>query len=96
MNIRELKVDGGACRNDFLMQFQADVLNCRILRPKMVDSTVFGAALLAGVTAGIWSSEKDLLKLIKKDKSFAPKMPPSRRKNLYDGGQKAGRQARTA
>lgn len=96
MNIRELKVDGGACRNDFLMQFQADLLNCRILRPKMVDSTVFGAALLAGVTAGIWSGEKDLLKLIKKDKSFAPEMPPSRRKDLYDGWQKAVRQARAA
>ena len=96
LNVKELKVDGGACRNDFLMQFQADVLNCRILRPKMVDSTVFGAALLAGVTAGFWSGENALRQLMHKDRLFIPKMPPFRRQELYVGWQKAVRQARGA
>lgn len=93
--IVSLNVDGGACQNDFLMQFQTDMLNCRITRPAMIDTTARGAALLAGVTAGLWQVKKDLARLQKGQKIFIPQMPEVQRKNLYAGWQKALRQART-
>jgi len=94
--IRELKVDGGACRNNFLMQLQADLLGCRIIRPAVIDSTVHGAALLAGVTAGLWKGEKNLRRLNPSRKVFFPRMPAGHRKQLTQGWLKAVRQARTA
>lgn len=93
--IASLNVDGGACQNDFLMQFQADTLNCRIIRPAMIDTTAKGAALLAGVTAGLWQVKKDFARLQKGQKIFIPKMPAGQRKCLYQGWQKALRQAQT-
>lgn len=83
--IKALNVDGGACRNDFLMQFQADVLGCRIVRPQVIESTAQGAAYLAGVTIGWWSGKKDLAKLRETERTFAPKMPAGRRAELYGG-----------
>lgn len=94
-NILELKVDGGACRNDFLMQFQADILNCKIVRPQVIESTALGAAQLAGVTAGIWN-KKDLEKIRRVEKVFASRINSNQRAILYNGWQKAVRQARTA
>ncbi|MDP2653583.1 MAG: glycerol kinase GlpK [Candidatus Omnitrophota bacterium] len=93
--ISELNVDGGACQNNFLMQFQADMLNCRIVRPAMVESTARGAALLAGVTAGVWAGKEALSRLVRPDKVFAPRMSPTVRQRLYDGWKKAVRQARS-
>ena len=87
--IRALNVDGGACKNDFLMRFQADILGCRITRPKMIDSTAQGAAYLAGVTIGWWNGQKDLAKLRKTECTFAPKMSAARRNELYAGWKKA-------
>lgn len=81
---RSLRVDGGACRNDFLMQFQADLLGCDIVRPKVIESTVLGAAQLAGVTAGLWT-KKDLSRWHKAERVFKPRMSSRRRKALYDG-----------
>ncbi|MCK5179233.1 MAG: hypothetical protein KAR32_06850 [Candidatus Omnitrophica bacterium] len=89
--IRSLKVDGGACRNDFLMQFQADVLGCEIVRPKIIESTAFGAAQLAGVTVGMWKA-KDLGKLRKAGRTFKPRMEQKKRKELYQGWLKAVQQ----
>ncbi len=80
-----LRVDGGACQNDFLMQFQADILGAKIIRPKMIDSTVFGVAQLAGVTVGLWKGKQDLVKMHKKDREFLPKMSLKDRKTLYAG-----------
>lgn len=91
--IRSLKVDGGACRNDFLMQFQADILGCEIIRPEMVESTAFGAAQLAGMTIGLWKGKKDLEKLHKAGRIFKPRMNSQRRKDLYQGWCLAVRQA---
>lgn len=88
-NLRELKVDGGACQNNFLMQFQADILGCRIVRPKVIESTAQGAAYLAGVTAGIWRGKKDLEKLRKTDRTFSPKMSAARRETLIQGWKEA-------
>jgi len=91
-NIKELRVDGGACKNNFLMQFQADILNATIIRPKIVDSTALGAAFLAGVSIGIWSGKKDLQKLLKKDRNFKPKKSSKQIEELYNGWQKAVQQ----
>jgi glycerol kinase len=88
MNIRALNVDGGACRNDFLMQFQADLLGCQVVRPKMIDSTVAGAAHLAGVMAGLWSV-KDLAAMRGTEKVFRPSMPKHLVQLKYQGWQKA-------
>ncbi|HLF18951.1 MAG TPA: glycerol kinase GlpK [Candidatus Omnitrophota bacterium] len=93
--IPELKVDGGACRSDFLMQFQADLLNCRIVRPRVIESTAQGAAHLAGVTVGLWRGKKDLKALQKKDRVFIPRMKVRKREELYAGWQRAVTQART-
>lgn len=92
--ISELRVDGGACKNNFLMQFQADMLNCKIVRPQVIESTAQGAAYLAGVTMGVWKGAADLQKVLKKEKVFTPRMTPARRQYLYNGWLKAVQQAR--
>lgn len=84
-DITLLKVDGKACRNNFLMQFQADILNRKIVRPKMVDSTAKGAAFLAGLAVGFWKGPSELKNMQKIDKIFYPKMPASKRERLYKG-----------
>lgn len=80
-----LRVDGGACQNNFLMQFQADILNCSIVRPQVIDSTAYGVALLAGVTVGLFKGKNDLKRLVKKERVFKPRMSSKDRKQLYDG-----------
>jgi glycerol kinase len=92
-NIRSLKVDGGACRNNFLMQFQADILGCGIVRPRVIESTALGAAQLAGVTVGLWKSKKALNKLHQAQRIFTPQMGKKKREALYAGWCKAVRQA---
>ena len=87
--IRELKVDGGACRNDLLMQFQADILNTKIFRPKVIELTAKGVAHLAGVTMGLWKRSHDLKKQHRVDRIFIPSMKPSKRVELYQGWLKA-------
>ena len=77
------------------MQFQADILPCRIIRPKMIDSTAQGVAHLAGVTLGLWKGKRDLQKLQKLDKTFFPQMRPAQRKELYKGWLKAVDKARS-
>ena len=68
-----LKVDGGASNNNLLMQIQANLLNSRVIRPKVTETTALGAAFLAGLASGFWKSTKDLEKLWKEDFSFKPK-----------------------
>lgn len=82
--IKELKVDGGACQNNFLMQFQADMLGARIVRPKIVDSTVLGAAHLAGITVGLYKT-KDLESFRGIEASFSSKMPSQDVSQKYNG-----------
>ena len=93
--IKALRVDGGACRNNFLLQFQADILNCKIIRPKVIDSTAQGAAHLAGVTMGLWRGQNDLSKLHKQDKIFIPTMSAPIREELSAGWLKAVERAQT-
>jgi glycerol kinase len=80
-----VKVDGGAAKNDLLMQMQADFLGTRVLRPKQIESTVLGAAYLAGLGVGFWSTTKELQKIWLADREFAAQLAPkSRTKKLED------------
>jgi len=72
--LSELRVDGGAARNDLLMQFQADLLGVPVLRPTITETTAFGAAALAGLGAGIWQDEQELAALWSLEKRFEPRM----------------------
>ena len=72
--LSELRVDGGAARNDLLMQFQADLLGVPVLRPVNTETTAFGAAALAGLGIGLWQSEQELAALWRLDRRFEPGM----------------------
>jgi glycerol kinase len=84
-----LRVDGGAAANNFLMQFQADLLGVTVDRPTVVETTALGAALLAGVGIGLWKSARDLERVRKTDRVFRPKMAPERREALYQDWRRA-------
>jgi len=75
MKIRELRVDGGASTNNLLMQFQADILNTKVIRPKITETTAMGAAYLAGLATGYWTDLNDIKQQWQPDKQFDPKMP---------------------
>lgn len=83
--IHELRVDGGATRDDFLMQFQADISDRKVIRPVVRESTALGAAFLAGLASGFWKSKDELLALRAVDKTFEPSIDPDKRQKLYDG-----------
>lgn len=75
--LTSLKVDGGASRNNFLMQFQSDIINTSVLRPKCVETTAMGAAYLAGLTVGFWDSMDDIIRNWTIDREFRPNMEES-------------------
>ena len=83
--LKDLRVDGGACRNNFLMQFQADILGIPVNRPRMVETTAMGAAFLAGMGAGLWKDAKTFERLRQVDRVFQPAMAKPRREELYQG-----------
>ncbi|MBQ5672840.1 MAG: glycerol kinase GlpK [Phascolarctobacterium sp.] len=84
-----LAVDGGACANDFLMQFQADIINTVVARPKTIETTAMGAAYLAGLAVGYWQSKEEIKANHVIAKEFAPNMEEARRAKLLDGWKKA-------
>ena len=79
-----LKVDGGASANNLLMQMQADFLGCRIVRPQIIETTALGAALLAGLGAGVWKGFSDIAGVWKEDRAFAPEMDDDTRRAVLD------------
>ena len=81
----ELKVDGGACRNDFLMQFQSDILGCPVDRSQHIESTGMGAAFLAGIATGFWTSGNEVRNLRGSDAVFVPKVGRETRERQYAG-----------
>jgi len=81
----DLRVDGGATENDFLCQFQADVLDLPVLRPRVRETTALGAAYLAGLGVGLWRDPETLRDLWRLDRAFRPTMPAARREALYAG-----------
>jgi glycerol kinase len=87
-------VDGGAARNDFLCQFQADILGVPVERPATHETTALGAAYLAGLGAGLWKNADDLGAQLKVERRFEPAMPPDRREELYSGWRRAVERSR--
>jgi len=93
LTLSSIAVDGGACRNSFLMQFQADILNATVLRPRITESTALGAMLLAGLTAGIWNGRGTdaITRTGAIETVFRPEMDETRRNTLLAGWHKAVR-----
>lgn len=88
LKLKTLKVDGGACKNNFLMQFQADILGTTVERPKITETTALGAAYLAGLAVGFYT-KASLKKIWQLDQNFKSKMPKAKREQLYESWKKA-------
>ncbi|WP_289030132.1 glycerol kinase GlpK [uncultured Algoriphagus sp.] len=86
---KELRVDGGATANNFLMQFQSDLLDCEIKRPQIIETTAIGAAFLAGLAVGFWKDQSEIQSLWEADKSFEPEMDAEKRDKLIHFWHKA-------
>jgi len=89
IELKELRVDGGASKNDFLMQFQADILGVTVDRPKLVETTAAGSAYLAGLAVGVWNSPSELDQIRRTDCRFEPQMESDVAQELYAGWQRA-------
>jgi glycerol kinase len=89
INIAELRVDGGATRNNYLMQFQSDILNAKVVRPKITETTALGAAYLAGLGIGFWESAESIREHWQVDKEFIPHMDSASRNDLLGGWKRA-------
>ena len=89
LKLKGLKVDGGASSNDFLMQFQSDILNVNINRPKVVETTALGAAYLAGLSVGFYNNKEEIKNSLIIEKEFIPNMKEEKRNILYKGWKRA-------
>jgi glycerol kinase len=89
VRLTALKVDGGMVFNELLMQFQADILNVRVIRPKVAETTALGAAYAAGLAVGFWKDLDELRANWGRDKEWKPEMEAARREQLYAGWKKA-------
>ena len=89
IHLSALKVDGGACKNDFLMQFQADIINTVVRRPSCVETTAMGASYLAGLAVGFWKSKEDVIRNWRIDRVFEPHMEEEKRRTELEGWAKA-------
>jgi glycerol kinase len=94
--VTELRVDGGACVNDLLMQFQADLLGLPVVRPKVIETTALGAAYLAGLAMGVWRNLDELASQWQAERTFHPTMPRERAQALMMDWERAVRQASAA
>lgn len=89
IKIGSLRVDGGACANDFLMQFQSDLIDCDVVRPACIETTALGAAYLAGLAVGYWADLEDIRANWTAEKTFFPVMDGDKRRKLLRGWSKA-------
>ncbi|MDE4084494.1 glycerol kinase GlpK [Planococcus maritimus] len=89
IELKTLRVDGGAVANDFLVQFQSDILDVPVERPVIQETTALGAAYLAGLAVGFWESKEEIAQQWKVDKTFTSDMPEEQSEKLYDGWKKA-------
>lgn len=94
--VRELRVDGGATANNYLMQFQADLLGRPVRRPAMAETTALGAAMLAGLAAGVWRSPRELASLNRAGRMFRPAMRAAERDRLVNGWREAVARVRSS
>jgi len=93
IDLCELRVDGGACANNFLMQFQADILGVPVERPEIIETTALGAAYLAGLAVGFWKDQSMVAERRQVNRKFIPSMNEDKRKELYDNWKKAVKRA---
>lgn len=93
IKLSALRVDGGACANDFLMQFQSDIISAPVLRPECVETTAMGAAYLAGLAVGYWNTKEDVIKNWKISKVFEPAMEDEAREQKLKGWNKAAKRS---
>ena len=93
LQLHQLRVDGGAASNNFLMQFQANILNKQIDRPINVESTGLGIGMLAGLASGFWGNAEELINIRKTDRVFTPQMPKKQRSDLISSWEKAIKKA---
>lgn len=91
MKLSSLRVDGGASANNFLMQFQSDLLDVQVVRPSCIETTALGAAYLAGLAAGFWKDAEEIRQNWKQEREFSPSVEPKKREDLLKGWQKAVR-----
>ena len=89
VKITSLKVDGGASKNNFLMQFQSDILDVDVLRPECVETTALGAAYLAGIAVGYWENADDIRANWALSRTFCPEMEEEIREKLVKGWKRA-------
>ncbi len=89
VKLQSIKVDGGMVANELLMQFQADILDIPVIRPKISETTAMGAAYAAGISTGFWSSTEDLKTIWQEDRKWVPAMDQSNRDRLYQAWKKA-------
>ncbi|SFD82041.1 glycerol kinase GlpK [Bacillus sp. UNCCL81] len=89
IELKTLRVDGGAVKNNFLMQFQSDLLDVPVERPEVNETTALGAAYLAGLAVGYWENQETISKQWNMDKRFKPEMQDDKREELYSGWKKA-------
>src|SRR5699024_8441141 len=89
IHLKSLRVDGGAVKNDLLMQFQSDMLDVPVERPVIQETTAMGAAYLAGLAVGFWESKEEIKKHWEHDRTFEPGLAAQKRESLYDGWKKA-------
>ena len=89
VKLSSLKVDGGACKNNFLMQFQSDLINTPVQRPECVETTAMGASYLAGLAVGFWADKQDVIQNWALDKQFEPAMDQATRDEELRGWKQA-------
>src|SRR4030042_6382977 len=94
IELQELRVDGGAVANEFLMQFQADILGVPVVVPEITETTALGAAYLAGLAVGFWKDQQQLARNSKIKKRYIPRMPSRQRESLYRQWKMAGERAK--
>jgi glycerol kinase len=89
IKLKTLRVDGGAVANNFLMQFQSDILGVPVDRPKVTETTAMGAAFLAGLAVGFWKDRSEIAAKLAVDRSFKPEMDAPTREKHYKGWKRA-------
>jgi glycerol kinase len=94
LELEALKVDGGAVANNFLMQFQADILGVPVVRPAVTETTALGAAYLAGLATGFWGSQDEIARQWVVERTFDPRMSADERESLYAGWKRAVERAK--
>lgn len=94
IDFTELRVDGGASVSDIMMQIQADLIRCLVVRPKTVETTALGSAYMAGLAVGFWSGKEEIIMNREIDKVFTPSMPLDTRNNYYRGWKRAVERSR--